>query len=106
MSCRRCSTCGISYPPTVSECRVCGDTTDYLSNVDPDHDWQAAVELAATGPSAVEQQVQQWRRLQLERIGFTGLVLDILVEADTDVHRAQDLIGAGCPVETAARILI
>lgn len=106
MACRRCSTCAINYPMSVGSCHVCGDTTDYLANVDPGDDWQTDVVLAQAGPSAGERQVQLWRREQLGRLGFGGAVLDVLVEADTDVHRAADLIGAGCPVETAARILI
>lgn len=106
MSCRRCSTCGISYPPTVGQCHVCGGDTGYLSNVDPGDDWETDVALAMQRPSRAEETVRMWRRDQLTRLGFVGLVLDILVEADTDTHVAARLISAGCPVDTAARILI
>ena len=42
---RRCSTCGINYPPFVSVCRVCEEETWANSRATPDEDWTQLVEM-------------------------------------------------------------
>lgn len=42
---RRCSICGINYPPYVAVCRACGDDTWANSRATPDEDWTQLVEM-------------------------------------------------------------
>jgi hypothetical protein len=106
MACRRCSTCGISYPTHVSECRVCEAKTDWIGDVEPDADWEQAVELRPVQTDASEQKVREWRHILLERLGFAGAYLELLVEQPTDLRLAEKLVGEGCPLDVAARILL
>lgn len=106
MSCRRCVGCAISYPPTVGRCQVCDQETVYHTDANADPEWQAAVaELNAT-PSVEEQRLAEWRRLRLTSLGFQGATLDLLVDLGADLHKAEDLVNAGCPPTVAALILL
>lgn len=106
MSCRRCADCEISYPLTVHVCRVCNDTTAYISSIDPDPAWQETVELALSDrPSGDEVLLRAWRFRILTGLGFSGGNLEILVERPTDLHLATRLIGEDCPLDVAYRIL-
>ncbi len=58
------------------------------------------------GPNDVER-VVEWRRLKLERAGYEPEAAgEIAKRLDVDLHRAIDLLGSGCPEETAVRILL
>ena len=47
-----------------------------------------------------------YRRGRLLTLGFSGSQADTLAEqADVDLHKAADLLCAGCPVDTAFEIL-
>ncbi len=53
------------------------------------------------------ERVLRWRRDELERAGFDPKAAQALAErADVDLHLATDLVRAGCPHETALRILL
>lgn len=45
MAARRCSIDAINFPPHYSyhECPVCGETTDWIQNVEEDEDWEDRV---------------------------------------------------------------
>jgi len=59
---------------------------------------------AAAGPI---EPVRQWRLQQLERAGYPGYDAHVLSERpDVDLHMAVRLLAAGCPVDTALRILL
>ncbi len=48
----------------------------------------------------------RWRFERLERAGFDGeAALALALDQGVDLRQAEDLLGAGCPVETALRIL-
>jgi hypothetical protein len=48
----------------------------------------------------------RWRFERLQRAGFDGEAsLALALDAAVDLHLAEDLLRAGCPVETALRIL-
>jgi hypothetical protein len=51
--------------------------------------------------------VSCWWRQQLEAAGYPTAAAEMLSErADVDLHVAVGLLRAGCPVETALRILL
>lgn len=107
MSCRRCNDCEISYPPMIGKCHVCQEDTVYLPDGTPDPGWQDIVAwLNQDRRSAQDEQVRAWRHDVLDRLGFHGAELDMLVDAGVDLHRAEDLIVAGCAPATATRILL
>ena len=48
-----------------------------------------------------------WRERELRRAGYDELAARALAErTEVDLHRATDLPKAGCPHETALRILL
>ncbi|MGZ4380101.1 MAG: hypothetical protein ACXVZ2_04255 [Gaiellaceae bacterium] len=51
--------------------------------------------------------VLRWRLQELHRagFGFQDAVL-LALSPDVDLHLATDLLGRGCPVDTALRILV
>lgn len=107
MACRRCSTCGISYPTSFNHCEICHEATDWINGHEPDPDWESTVEFhLASHPSVTEQGMRDWRHGELFKLGFRGAMLDLLADAHTDMQLARKLIGGGCSHETAARILI
>jgi hypothetical protein len=107
MACRRCSQCGINYPTNEQECPVCEGATDWLSNDDPDVDWQLAVRLReAQTPSNTDAEMFRYRKTRLMALGFDGVLLELLVESPADIHEAERLVKSGCPLDTAAHILL
>ena len=51
--------------------------------------------------------VRRWRFEQLERAGYpTGDALVLSGRSEVDLHQAIRLLGDGCPVSAALRILI
>jgi hypothetical protein len=64
----------------------------------------SAAELAPFDENAV---ISAWRALELERAGYPAeAAAEIAGRHDIDLHRAVDLLGAGCPVELALRIVL
>lgn len=52
-------------------------------------------------------QVDDWRLHQLIEAGYSVTdASELAVRNDVDLHKAVDLVGAGCPADTAARILL
>ena len=52
-------------------------------------------------------QVVAWRAEALERAGYPAdAAVEIAGRHDIDLHRAVDLLEAGCPVELALRIIL
>jgi hypothetical protein len=51
-------------------------------------------------------QVRRWRFEQFVELGFTEADSASLAEAHVDLSLVRRMIGAGCPVETAFRILL
>jgi hypothetical protein len=57
--------------------------------------------------TAVEvQRVRRWRREQFHELGFTLTEAYLLADTPVDLGDARRLIAAGCPQQTAARILV
>jgi hypothetical protein len=51
--------------------------------------------------------IEAWRAEALERAGYGARdAAEIAARQDIDLHRAVDLLGAGCPVDLALRILL
>ncbi len=59
-----------------------------------------------TEESPEEHRVRRWRLDQFVGLGFTQAVAALLTTSSVDLAAARKLVGAGCPVETAARILL
>jgi hypothetical protein len=58
-------------------------------------------------PSKSEIKVRDWRMYQLIKAGYSVLVAgELAVRRDVDLHQACELLASGCPLETAARILL
>ena len=59
----------------------------------------------AIGGAALE--TYEWRLQQLRRAGYTGSrANELAARNDIDLHVACDLLGRGCPEETAFAILV
>lgn len=56
--------------------------------------------------SAEEHQVRRWRLEQFLCLGFDLANAVVMAEAKIDLAVARRLVGAGCPLETASRILL
>ena len=120
MPARRCSTCGISYPPALTECQVCGDATAYLSNEDPHDCWQETVDAAKRAQAeagvfrTTDDQVTRWRREQFVRCGldehraehFAPLRVPETGGWRVDLNRFRELVAQGCTPQVAIDILV
>lgn len=54
-----------------------------------------------------DDRVINWRIAELERAGYDEVsALEVALATDVDLHRAIGLVRAGCPVDTAVRILL
>jgi hypothetical protein len=54
-----------------------------------------------------QDRVERWRAEELERNGYDQMsALELASRTDVDLHRAIELVRAGCPTETALRILL
>jgi hypothetical protein len=62
---------------------------------------------AETNVRLTEQElVESWRAQELERAGFPeDLAAELAVRGDVDLHRAIEMLAAGCSPELAADIL-
>ena len=64
-------------------------------------------ELELPGENDKESNVVQWRRVRLMRAGYDEeAARELARRSDVDLHRAIDLVRAGCPPELAYRILV
>jgi hypothetical protein len=62
---------------------------------------------AKPGGGLVKSEIVDWRLAQLLRAGYgSEHALTIAVRTEVDLHRAVALVRAGCPPETALRILL
>ena len=53
------------------------------------------------------ERVARWRLEELVRAGFDeSAALLLAANRHVDLHRAADLLGHGCPADTAVRILL
>jgi hypothetical protein len=53
------------------------------------------------------ERIEAWRVERLERAGYSRDASEQLAARhDIDLHRAVDLLGAGCPADIALRILL
>jgi hypothetical protein len=69
-------------------------------------DWVAISELELPGGNGEESVVVRWRRAELRRAGYGEEAAGELARrSDVDLHRAVDIVRAGCPPELANRIL-
>jgi hypothetical protein len=65
---------------------------------------------AAETPTEVREsereRVERWRAEELERAGYDpASARELAARSDVDLHRAIELLEAGCPVELALAIL-
>jgi hypothetical protein len=53
------------------------------------------------------ERIERWRVEELERAGYSqGDAVELASRSYIDLHLAVELIGRGCPPETATRILL
>lgn len=57
-------------------------------------------------PQSEREKVESWRLHVLIEAGYPLPLAERLAHSDADLHRAVELIHAGCGYETAAEILI
>jgi len=57
-------------------------------------------------PQTEQERVEGWRMNVLTKAGYPENLAERLAHSDADLHRAVELIHAGCPFDTAADILI
>ena len=66
--------------------------------------------MSATELHIVEteaEKVERWRAEAREKVGYDlGSALELAARPDVDIHRAVELLEAGCPAELALRILL
>lgn len=53
-----------------------------------------------------ETAVTRWRIEQFRALGFDEVASALLSACRTDLHQARSLVGSGCPLDLAMRILI
>jgi hypothetical protein len=60
-----------------------------------------------TDQETERERVERWREEALTRAGYDeAAAAELARRTDVDLHLALELVGAGCPPETAARILL
>ena len=57
-------------------------------------------------PQSEREKVESWRLHVLIEAGYPLPLADRLAHSEADLHRAVELINAGCAFDTAAEILI
>ena len=66
--------------------------------------------MAATELNPVQtetEKVERWRAETLEKVGYDIVsAYELAARSDVDLHRAIELVEAGCPPELAVRILL
>jgi len=70
----------------------------------------AAVDFSPIDESPLDEreiEVYCWRMERLMHAGYNSVVADLLAAArEVDLHHAVELVGHGCPPQTAVRILL
>ena len=61
---------------------------------------------AVLDPTVELRRVRRWRRQQFHELGFTLTEAYELADAPVDLGVARRIIAAGCPQQTAIRILL
>lgn len=58
-------------------------------------------------PTTVTEQekIQTWREQRITALGYEPEIAEVCALAEVDWHKLHDLIQAGCPLDTAIRIL-
>ncbi len=81
-----------------------------LQRVDCEHEMEEAEQIQRElkfKPSEVERQMRIWRLDQLIGLGFDSpCAAQMADDTQVDLAQARRLIALGCPLETAARILL
>lgn len=67
---------------------------------------QVTETLVETEGSDEEHQVRRWRLEQFLSLGFDLASAAVMAEAKIDLAFARRLVGLGCPLNTASRILL
>jgi len=57
-------------------------------------------------PETEREKVESWRLHVLVEAGYPLTLAEKLAHSDADLHRAVELVRAGCTFETAAAILL
>jgi hypothetical protein len=57
-------------------------------------------------PQSEREKVESWRLHVLIEAGYPLPLAEKLAHSDTDLHRAVELVHAGCTFETATEILL
>ena len=57
-------------------------------------------------PQSEREKVESWRLHVLMEAGYPLHLAERLAGSEADLHRAVELVGAGCTPETAAEILL
>ena len=57
-------------------------------------------------PETEREKVESWRLHVLVEAGYPLPLAEKLAHSEADLHRAVELVGAGCTHETAAEILL
>jgi hypothetical protein len=66
----------------------------------------AAIELHVETETE-RQRVERWRIEELKRAGYdSSSALMLAASPEVDLHRAIDLLGRGCPIDLAVKILL
>ena len=53
------------------------------------------------------ERIERWRSEELERAGYPAMdAAELAARHDVDLHRATELLAAGCPPDLALRILL
>lgn len=66
----------------------------------------AMSELIDTAESGERAKVESWRLHVLMEAGYTLSLAERIAATEVDLHRAVELLDAGCSPETAAEILL
>ena len=107
MAARRCSLHGINFPSTVMRCPVCDEATDWMGSIEPDEEWQLAVELlAAQKPISEADRIERWRLERCLDLGYSVDMAESIAASDGDLYVLEyRLIRRGCSLKLAARII-
>ncbi|SRR6266498_5198480 len=104
--CNRCSLCGISYPTHILKCRKCGGSLSSIqAAVDSDWDEQSRDTVFVADPE--RERLITWRASCLYDAGLRDLeAATLLSGTDIDLHKACDMVRAGCDPKLLLEILL
>lgn len=111
MPANRCSMCGVSWPTSHKECPLCGESTNYFSDVEPTKDWEEQIEEKERKQGATATRTNKVTDMRFERLRKAGLDIHramVLAErshAECDIHGFEDLIEQGCGIDLAYDII-